>query len=501
MFITTDGGSTWAVYSNGLPKVAVVDLEVHPSRRVLRAATHGRSMWEIELERPESTPSVTIPSGRERWIGGTSHLVAWSGIAAPVRIEYSTDAGTTWQIAADNVNAGSWQWEVANQPTTTARIRVSAVQDTSLHAVSATFTIEPYQAGGVVTASTKPFGTWGLAFDGRYLWGTIEQGDSLVKFDPNTLATLGSVRLSFAGAKPSFSDITFDAHTGTFFLHDVTDAYSQNISWLCEVDTAGELLHRWKSPCAFAAGLVWLPGGNDSSGYLLASDQLGDQNFYMIDPDDGSVLETIPPHEKIEFGPAGLAAAGDGRGFWQVISEFDPDRGPLGAHAVFRSLESQNAECTFSLSITPDSASAGGYMQWGRIFARGVERDPRDGNLWVTGIDGSIYEFIPCPATPLDVTVGNREGGRYDAHFIDLAPNPSYGDVQLRFALNTPSHVQLSLFDMDGGAIAPSLLDATFSAGEHRYTLDSHEIPSGMYLCRLAVDGHSVDIRTVILIH
>jgi photosystem II stability/assembly factor-like uncharacterized protein len=501
MFITTDGGSTWAVYSNGLPKVAVVDLEVHPSRGLLRAATHGRSMWEIELERPESSPAITIPSGRERWIGRTSHLLAWSGIAGPVRIDYSTDTGRTWQMVADNATASSYEWEVVNEPTTTARIRVASVQDTSVHAVSSTFTIESYRAGGLVAASTKPFGTWGLAFDGKYLWGTIEQGDSLVKFDPNTLATLGSVRLTFAGAKPLFSDITFNAHTGTFFLHDVTDAYSQNIGWLCEVDSAGELLHRWKSPCAFPAGLVWLPGGGDSSGYLLASDQLGDQNFYTIDPDDGSVLDTIPPHQRVEFGPAGLAAAGDGRSFWQVVSEFDPDRGPLGAHAVLRSLESQNAECTFPLDVSPDSASAGGYTQWGRIFARGVERDPRDGNLWVTGIDGSIYEFIPCEATALDVPAGNREAQRYDAHFIDLAPNPSYGDVRLRFALNQQSHVQLSLYDTEGHAVAPPLLDATISAGEHLYTLNPHELASGVYLCHLAVGGHSVDIRTVILIH
>lgn len=44
-----DGGANWAVFSQGLPDAAVTDLLLHNPRRLLRAATHGRGVWERTL--------------------------------------------------------------------------------------------------------------------------------------------------------------------------------------------------------------------------------------------------------------------------------------------------------------------------------------------------------------------------------------------------------------------------------------------------------------------
>jgi hypothetical protein len=41
---------TWTVYSAGLPECAITDLAVHQRARLLRAATHGRGVWEITLD-------------------------------------------------------------------------------------------------------------------------------------------------------------------------------------------------------------------------------------------------------------------------------------------------------------------------------------------------------------------------------------------------------------------------------------------------------------------
>jgi photosystem II stability/assembly factor-like uncharacterized protein len=49
VYRTTDGGDSWAPFSNGLPNAVVNDLRIHPDARLLRAATHGRGMWEVEL--------------------------------------------------------------------------------------------------------------------------------------------------------------------------------------------------------------------------------------------------------------------------------------------------------------------------------------------------------------------------------------------------------------------------------------------------------------------
>ena len=46
---STDSGANWAPFSQGLPDAAVTDLLLHNPRRLLRAATHGRGVYERTL--------------------------------------------------------------------------------------------------------------------------------------------------------------------------------------------------------------------------------------------------------------------------------------------------------------------------------------------------------------------------------------------------------------------------------------------------------------------
>jgi hypothetical protein len=48
VYQSTNGGASWTAFSTGLPRVAVFDLAL-TANRVLRIATHGRGMWEIQL--------------------------------------------------------------------------------------------------------------------------------------------------------------------------------------------------------------------------------------------------------------------------------------------------------------------------------------------------------------------------------------------------------------------------------------------------------------------
>ncbi|OAN70691.1 hypothetical protein A8B78_04355 [Jannaschia sp. EhC01] len=47
---STDGGTTWDVFSDGLPDAAVLDMKLHGPRRILRASTHGRGAFERTLD-------------------------------------------------------------------------------------------------------------------------------------------------------------------------------------------------------------------------------------------------------------------------------------------------------------------------------------------------------------------------------------------------------------------------------------------------------------------
>ncbi|WP_019501265.1 PQQ-binding-like beta-propeller repeat protein [Pseudanabaena sp. PCC 6802] len=47
---STDGGANWSTFSEGLPDAAVIDMKLHADRRLLRASTHGRGVFERTLD-------------------------------------------------------------------------------------------------------------------------------------------------------------------------------------------------------------------------------------------------------------------------------------------------------------------------------------------------------------------------------------------------------------------------------------------------------------------
>lgn len=46
---SSDGGRTWSPLQNGLPDAPIFDLQIHPTQRLLRVATHGRGVFELAL--------------------------------------------------------------------------------------------------------------------------------------------------------------------------------------------------------------------------------------------------------------------------------------------------------------------------------------------------------------------------------------------------------------------------------------------------------------------
>lgn len=49
---SADSGNNWSPLSNGLPDAPVYDLQIHPTSRLLRAALHGRGLFEWKLDAP-----------------------------------------------------------------------------------------------------------------------------------------------------------------------------------------------------------------------------------------------------------------------------------------------------------------------------------------------------------------------------------------------------------------------------------------------------------------
>ncbi len=83
--------------------------------------------------------SVISPNGGEEWPVGSTQEIRWESrnAGAYVKIEYSTDGGTTWKTIEDSTeNDGSYSWTVPDDPSDHCRVRITSkvytsVQDTS----------------------------------------------------------------------------------------------------------------------------------------------------------------------------------------------------------------------------------------------------------------------------------------------------------------------------------------------------------------------------------
>ncbi len=91
-----------------------------------------------------------------------------------------------------------------------------------------------------------------------------------------------------------------------------------------------------------------------------------------------------------------------------------------------------------------------------------------------------------------------------DAHpdklSLDLSnyPNPFNSSTVIRYSLDAPSHVKLTIFNILGNQIA-ILLDLDSPAGLHEIVWDGSDLPSGVYFYRLTTSEETLTRRMTLL--
>ncbi len=110
VYSTADGGNTWNLLGTGLPNVTVTGLKLHRPTRILRAATLGRSAWDLQLGAvacpvalsaaslsfPNQGPAQTVTLSNN----GTAPLTLYS-VTAPSGFSQSNNCGAQIQAGGN----------------------------------------------------------------------------------------------------------------------------------------------------------------------------------------------------------------------------------------------------------------------------------------------------------------------------------------------------------------------------------------------------------------
>jgi WD40 repeat protein len=93
---------------------------------------------------PSPTITVTSPNGKEHLTVGLNHKITWTstGNVDNVKIEYSTDNGTSWTILiASTTNNGIYDWTVPDNPSENCLVKISETDGDPLDVSDAVFAI------------------------------------------------------------------------------------------------------------------------------------------------------------------------------------------------------------------------------------------------------------------------------------------------------------------------------------------------------------------------
>lgn len=186
---------------------------------------------------PAAAITLTSPNGGESWGVATTQSISWSSTSiVNIKIEYTTDNGTSWNTITTSVSAAQsyYNWSVPNTPSALCKVRVSdasqpSVSDASnsvFSIMTPTITITSPNGGEQWTAGNLQYITWTSVGVSSYVnidvstnngasWSNVATGaynsGSYSWTLPNTPSTQCKVRVRdyYTGSVNDISNNTF----------------------------------------------------------------------------------------------------------------------------------------------------------------------------------------------------------------------------------------------------------------------------------------------------
>lgn len=490
VFASFDGGNNWLPYGRNLPRSPVVDLKfskysISSPTIPLRAATHGRGIWEVPVSTEEiSEPEITSPSGGEIFVSSTQHIIAWYGFTPPVRVEFSYNDGQTWSIIAENVIQSPILWTIPNYQTEFARIRITSLTNENESKISNTFTITMISKGSIIRNFGVNFIPYGIAYDGNEgLWTTSFQDNHLTRYNIHTFAKEKIIKLL---GDSLFTDLSYDRINHLIFVHRMNST-SGTGGIILVVDTSGNLIRQFQSPApVYPIGLE-LVDGKLIVGDRDKKDEFGRQILYVVNPLDGKVETTYPNPYSKTYGPRGLAY--DQSQFLYQIGTYFPNAGALSEAVAIRMNKDNPSKEVDRIPLQTST---------GLINARGIEYDPHDKNLWISDYNGNIYKIA---GFELIVGIEEMPPKSIEQVAVETFPNPAndFFEIVIK-SKNFSGAVQIELFDSMGNKIE-TLLEVDFNYLETaHFTKYVDQLPSGIYFVKVISGNQILTSKEIIVL-
>lgn len=482
VFVTLNGGDLWLPFNDGLPYAPVVDMEIHKTRRMLVAATHGRSMFEVSIDNPQPQPTLLEPNGGSPYQSYDTLDIVWAGFnSKPVRVLISYDGGKTFDTIAVNITDGSFSYVIPFLRSSSTIVRVETVEG-DLIVDSDPFSVSPKPN----TSSQGMRGILAGAIEvkGRDLWVADRESSDISVMRLPTLIPTGQ-KVTRTNIPGEVLDMAYDDEKGRFFLltGNLANFSDANLSVM---DTTGAWIAELPLPEDAVSGVTMTPEG------LAVITPGNEGRVYLLNPDDGQVLSVTQNLQNA----TGLRRNGlvwDGATLGQGVD--DAQEGEAIPDALQRLYLNEQLSVQSEVPVVINNDETFNFFGLAFYPGNGGAIGPR---FYITGTDGRFY-ILDSPVPTSVRSSGLTAATRSTVAITEISPNPFRGRTELLIALSQSGDVRVEVFDANGRRVATPFA-GRLEAGEHRVTFDAAAVASGIYYAVVSGPNGDRDIRPAVLL-
>ncbi|NNE45065.1 MAG: T9SS type A sorting domain-containing protein [Rhodothermales bacterium] len=539
---STDGGSTYTVVTASTTDDGVYSWTVPETPteqgllRIFNPENPATSdVSDAYFAITSASLTVLAPNGGEEWQVGTSHSIEWFSehFEDPVRIEYSTDSGSTFvEIANATPNTGSYVWLVPNTPTAEALVRISDATDWMPADTSdAVFTISPQSEPSLTVANPNGGEIWEVGSSQSIRWSSVDfdgpihieysTDDGLTYADvvattpnsgaytwlvPDTPTYVALVRISDAAdGDPS------DVSDGVFTIVAVTQpsitVASPNGGESWEAGTSQSI--RWTS--VDFDGPVRIEYSDDD-GLTYAEVVAATPNsgaFSWLVPDTPTFVALVRISDAVDGDPRDVSDD-----VFTIVAQLQPaltvlvpNGGENWERGTRKMIEWTSVDFNGPVDIESSDDSGRTYA----LIAGAVSNTGR--YQWtVAGTPSNrcririsdAADGDPSDVSDGDFTVVSGVGGLTEAPIpTEFAlyqnyPNPFRSATTIRYAIPVTTTMDLAIFDIVGREVRV-LATGDKAPGEYEVNFLTRSLPPGLYVCRLRA-GDVVETRSLMVL-
>ena len=115
-----------------------------------------------------------------------------------------------------------------------------------------------------------------------------------------------------------------------------------------------------------------------------------------------------------------------------------------------------------------------------------------------TGGNGLLFNFNWWKFTPSTSILSNKASFKQSTSSFMTRFNPLSGNTIISYNLQNTGHVIINIFDQQGKRVA-SIANGMVTSGLHEAVWNTKQIPSGLYFCKVALDGRDLAAGKVVV--